>query len=639
MNENDSKNTSTNTTNNNASDNTKQALATAKANSALFDHKTFLKSVTQQPGIYQMYGADGKILYTGKAKNLKNRLSSYFRQQGLAIKTAALVAKIATIQVTVTRTEAEALILEHNLIKQQRPPYNILLRDDKSYPYIYLSTQHSFPRLSIYRGVKKSQGRYFGPYPSAGAVKESLSFLQKIFKVRQCEDSFYNNRSRPCLQHQIDRCSAPCVNKIDTEAYAEAVRHTVMFLEGKNKTLIQELANDMEAASKDLNFELAAEYRDKIQHLQQVQASQHIDGESGDMDIVACDYRAGVVCIQVLFVRGGRVLGSKSYFPKVHLDEDQQQILEAFLSQYYLVDGAREIPREIVVSHKLDSSVTLEQALAEKAQRKIQINSSVRSSRAQWLKLAVETAKQNLLSHLANKQTLFQRFEALQDALNLSERPQRLECFDISHSSGEATVASCVVFDSNGPLKSDYRRFNIEDVAAGDDYAAMRQALSRRYTRIKSGEGSLPDILFIDGGKGQVSQAISVLEELQVSDVLVVGVAKGTTRKAGFEILHRADTGEEFVLPSDSAALHLVQHIRDESHRFAITGHKQRRDKKRRESPLQNIPGVGPKRRRELLRHFGGWQEVSSASVEDLANIPGISEKLAADIYAALHNG
>jgi excinuclease ABC subunit C len=614
-------------------------ITTTKEKKPSFDYVSFLAAITQQPGIYQMYGLDDKILYTGKAKNLKNRLTSYFRKQGLAVKTAALVAKIHNIQVTVTNTEAEALLLEHNLIKQQRPPYNILLRDDKSYPYIYLSTQHDFPRLTVHRGVKKSQGRYFGPYPSAGAVKESLSLLQKVFKVRQCEDSFFRNRSRPCLQHQINRCSAPCVDKVDSQTYAESVRHTALFLEGKNKTLIKELANDMERAAGDLLFERAAQYRDQIQYLQQLQTTQYIEGDTGDTDIVACDYRAGVVCVQVLFVRGGRVLGSKSYFPRVHLDEDHSQILEAFISQYYLVESAREIPREIVVNYALHNTSTLEQALGGSADRKIHIRSKVRSHRAKWLKLAEETAKQNLKTHLANKQSIYQRFVALQDALKLDELPQRLECFDISHSSGEATVASCVVFDSNGPLKSDYRRFNIEGITPGDDYAAMHQALSRRYTRIKSGDGQLPDVLFIDGGKGQVTQALSVLEELQISDLLVVGVAKGTTRKAGFEILYRADSGEEFVMPSDSTALHLVQHIRDESHRFAITGHKQRRDKKRRESPLEAIPGVGPKRRRELLRHFGGWQEVSAASVDDLVHIPGISEKLAADIYAALHNG
>ncbi|MDC3332929.1 excinuclease ABC subunit UvrC, partial [bacterium] len=554
-----------------------------------------------------------------------------------AVKTAALVAKIASIEVTVTNTEAEALLLEHNLIKQQRPPYNILLRDDKSYPYIFLSGDE-FPRLSMHRGAKKAKGRYFGPYPSAGAVRESLNFLQKVFKVRQCEDSFYRNRSRPCLQFQINRCSGPCVNEVHKDDYDDAVRHTVMFLDGKNKSLIQELADDMDEASQALAFEQAAQYRDKIQHLQQVQASQFIDGDGGEVDIVACVAELGVVCVQVLFVRGGRVLGSKSYFPKVHLDEDEGGIVAAFMAQFYLVDSGREMPREIVLSHKIDDANVLVEALKEKAGRKVHITHQVRSHRAQWLKIAIEAAKQNLSGHLANKQTVYQRFEALQDLLQLPERPQRLECFDISHSSGEATVASCVVFDGNGPLKSDYRRFNIEDITGGDDYAAMHQALSRRYKRIQSGEGVLPDILFIDGGKGQVAQATQVLEELQINNVLIIGVAKGTTRKAGFERLYRPDTQHEFNVPGDSPALHLIQHIRDESHRFAITGHKARRDKKRRESPLEGIAGVGPKRRKELLRHFGGYQEIASASANDLAKLPGISEKLAQDIYAALHN-
>lgn len=602
-----------------------------------FDHESFLTSVTTQPGVYQMYGADGNILYTGKAKNLKKRISSYFRKQGQAPKTRSLVSKIAQIQVTVTRTETEALLLEHNLIKQQRPPYNILLRDDKSFPYIYIS-DHPFPRLSLHRGTKQRKGRYFGPYPSAGAVRESLGFLQKVFKIRQCEDSFFNNRSRPCLQYQIDRCTAPCVNKVSDKDYGEAVRHTVMFLEGKSSALIRELADDMEQASSALDFERAAASRDQIQYLRQVQASQYIEGEGGDLDIVACHYRAGVVCVQVLFIRGGRVLGSRSYFPKVFVEEREAQILEAFIAQYYLTQGGRKLPGEIVVSHAPDSKSALEDALSERLGRKLTISHQVRSHRARWLKLAMETASQNLTGHLANRETVFQRFEALQDALSLPEMPQRLECFDISHSSGESTVASCVVFDTNGPLKSDYRRFNIEDVSPGDDYAAMRQALKRRYTRLKAGEAALPDILLIDGGKGQVRQAVEVLAELQIPDLLVMGVAKGSARKVGLEVLYRADTGEAFTLPADSAGLHLVQHIRDESHRFAITGHKQRRARKRKESPLEGIPGVGPKRRRELLRHFGGWQEVIAASVEDLTNVPGISEKLALDIYAVLHN-
>lgn len=603
-----------------------------------FDAASFLKTVTEEAGVYQMHNQAGDVLYVGKAKNLKKRLSSYFRKSGLAPKTAALVSKIARIDVTVTRTEAEALLLEQNLIKQQRPPYNILLRDDKSYPYIYLSG-HEFPRLSFHRGAKKGKGRYFGPYPGAGAVRESLSFLQKTFKVRQCEDSFFRNRSRPCLQYQINRCSAPCVNEVEPEVYENAVRHTVMFLEGKNKALIQELADQMEQASAELAFEKAADFRDQIQALQQVQAKQIIEGEGGDVDIIGIDMQAGAACVQVLFVRGGRILGSKSYYPKLQLETVAAEVLEAFVAQFYVASLAgREIPKELITSEKLPNDGLLSSTLSEQVGRKTAVINKVRGNRAKWQQLAKQTASQNLASYLANKQTLYQRFEALQDALGLPELPERLECFDISHSSGEATVASCVVFNHSGPLKSDYRRFNIEDVTAGDDFAAMKQALTRRYTRIKSGEGNLPDLLLIDGGKGQLSQAKAVLEELQINDLLVVGVAKGTTRKAGFEILHRADTGQEFVLPANHAGLHLVQHIRDESHRFAVTGHKQRRDKKRRESMLEGIAGVGPKRRRELLRHFGGWQEVAKASSDDLAKVPGISEKLAQDIYAALHN-
>ncbi len=604
----------------------------------VFEADSFLKSVTHQPGIYQMYDGQGQILYIGKAKDLQKRLASYFRQQGLAAKTRVLVKKIHHIEVTVTNTETEALLLEHNLIKQQRPPYNISLRDDKSYPYVFISA-HNFPRLTLHRGAKKAKGRYFGPYPSAGAVKESLNFLQKTFKVRQCEDSYFNNRSRPCLQYQINRCTAPCVNQVSSQDYADTVRRTALFLEGKSKLLIGELADQMDAAALQLDYEQAAEYRDQIQNLQQLQSQQYIEGETGDIDIAACELRAGAVCVQVLFVRDGRVLGSKSYFPRVYLDESAAQVLDAFLAQYYLAGASgREIPKEIISSHQLENNTALSQVLAEQAGRKVTISHHVRSHRAKWLKLAAATAGHNLNSYLANRQTIHQRYEALQDLLSLPELPSRLECFDISHSSGEATVASCVVFDNNGPLKSDYRRFNIDNITPGDDYAAMHQALERRYTRIKSGEGVTPDILLIDGGKGQVRQATTVLDVLQINDVLVLGVAKGTTRKAGFETLYRSDTGAEFVLASDSPALHLIQYIRDESHRFAITGHKQRRDKKRRESPLQGIAGVGPKRRKELLRHFGGWQEVIKASAEDLARVPGISEKLAKYIVAELHN-
>ncbi|MDY0071301.1 MAG: excinuclease ABC subunit UvrC [Thauera sp.] len=611
-----------------------------------FDYERFLQTVTAKPGVYQMLDARGDVLYVGKAKNLKNRLSSYFRGGALNAKTMALVARIRQIQVTVTNTEAEALLLEHNLIKQYRPPYNILLRDDKSYPYIYLSTDQEYPRLGFHRGAKSGKGRYFGPYPSAGAVRESLNFLQKVFQVRQCEDSFFRNRTRPCLQYQIHRCTAPCVKAITPEEYARDVRHTEMFLTGHSGEVIGELADAMEAAAAQLEFERAAALRDRIQHVQQVQSRQYIEGETGDLDIVASAINAGIACVQMLYVRDGRILGSRSYFPALHLDEADADVLDAFLAQHYLsgvgVTGAsgQEIPGEILVNAELEDRAALEEAIASVRGRKVAITTRVRGNRAKWLELAVTTAQQNLATRIANKQTQSQRFEALQEALQLDEMPARLECFDISHSSGEATVASCVVFDTSGPLKSDYRKFNIEGITPGDDYAAMQQALSRRYARLKRGDGKMPDILFIDGGKGQVAQAMAVLEELQIDEVLVVGVAKGVDRKPGLEvlILPRADgAADELTLPRDSAALHLIQHIRDEAHRFAVAGHTARRDKKRSESTLESIPGVGPKRRRELLRHFGGLQGIASASLEDLCRVPGISRKLAEDIFAELH--
>ncbi len=610
-----------------------------------FDHQTFLKTVTLKPGVYQMLDGDGAVLYVGKAKSLRKRLASYFRASGLEAKTMALVARIRQIQVTVTNTETEALLLEHNLIKQYRPPYNIVLRDDKSFPYIYLSGHDDYPRLALHRGAKSAKGRYFGPYPSAGAVRETLAFLQKVFRVRQCEESFFRNRSRPCLQYQIRRCSGPCVGIVSPEDYAEDVRHTEMFLGGQSAALVTELADRMEQAASNLQFERAAELRDQIQYLQQVQAKQYIEGESGDLDIVACQLRASLACVQLLYVRDGRILGSRSYFPRVHLDETEADVLEAFLVQHYLGgNNEQEIPRELLLSHEPPGSDVVEAAFAEARGRRVTITTRCRGTRARWQQLAATTAEQNLLSRIASKQTQLQRFEALQEALGLDAMPERLECFDISHSSGEATVASCVVFDTGGPLKSDYRKFNIEGVAPGDDYAAMAQALSRRYARLKRGEGKLPDILFIDGGKGQVAQAVKVLEELQITEVLIVGVAKGPDRKAGMEVLIRPDFGPdrtggdtEMTLPRDSSALHLIQHIRDEAHRFAVTGHKARRDKKRGESVLERIAGVGPKRRRELLRHFGGLQGVTAASLEDLCRVPGISETLAQDIYAALH--
>ncbi len=601
-----------------------------------FDSKAFLRTLTTRPGVYQMYDAQGELLYVGKAKNLKHRVGSYFRARGLTDKTLALVSKIEDIQVTVTTTEVDALLLEHNLIKSGKPPYNILLRDDKSYPYIYLSSQDKFPRLSLHRGAKRGTGRYFGPYPSAGAVRESLHFLQKVFKVRQCENSYFRNRSRPCLQYQIDRCSGPCVDMVSEEEYAEQVESTSLFLRGKSRELMVKLADDMEKAAAELAYEKAAAYRDQLGHLQHVQASQGIEGVSGDLDILAAAVSHGQACVQLLFVRGARVLGSKTYFPPLKLDEDIDEVIGAFIPQYYLAQ-ARVVPTEIVVNALPQDAQLLAEALSVHAERRVQIRFRVRQARARWLQLATQTAQTNLASHLSGKQTFLGRAQALQDALGLPEVPQRMECFDISHSSGEATVASCVVFDQSGPRKSDYRRFNIEDITAGDDYAAMNQALLRRYRRLKSGEAPLPDVLFIDGGKGQVSQALAVLEELQISAVEVVGVAKGRTRKAGFETLLIGGTGREISLAGDSAALHLIQQVRDEAHRFAISGHRGRRDKVRSRSGLEAIPGVGAKRRRELLRHFGSAGGVRKASVEELRKVNGISATLALQIYEFLN--
>ncbi len=604
---------------------------------AEFDHKAFLKTLTTRPGVYQMYDAEHKLLYVGKARNLKNRVGSYFRASGLTEKTMALVARIQEIQVTVTTTEVDALLLEHNLIKSHQPPYNILLRDDKSYPYIFLSSEDRFPRLSLHRGAKRRKGQYFGPYPSAGAVRESLHFLQKVFKVRQCEDSYFRNRSRPCLQHQIDRCTAPCVGLVSEDEYAQQVENTTLFLRGKSQELMVRLADDMEQAAAELAYEKAAVYRDQLSQLQQVQASQGIEGVQGDLDILAAAVEGGRACVQVLFVRAARVLGSKTYYPPLRLQENPAEVLGAFIPQYYL-GGARAIPGEIIVNAPPEDVATLAQALSAQAGRQVRVRSRVREARARWLQLAVQTAETSLASHLSGRQSVLERLQALQELLDLPEQPQRMECFDISHSSGEATVASCVVFDQNGPRKSDYRRFNIEGITPGDDYAAMQQALERRYKRLKSGEAPLPDILFIDGGKGQVSQAMAVLSDLQVSGVEVIGVAKGVTRKAGFETLLNGATGRERQLAGDNPALHLIQQIRDEAHRFAITGHRARRDKARQRSALEDIPGVGAKRRRELLRHFGSAQAVENASADELRKISGISATMAQQIYDHLHN-
>ncbi|MFT5074232.1 MAG: excinuclease ABC subunit C, partial [Patiriisocius sp.] len=494
-----------------------------------FDPPTFLQSLTQRPGIYQMFDAQGDILYVGKAKNLKNRVSSYFRKSGLSPRISALVKRIAQIDVTVTETETEALILEHNLIKQYQPPYNILLRDDKSYPYIFLSDKDKWPRLAFHRGPKKAKGSYFGPFPSVNAVRESMSFLQKTFKVRQCEDVFFKNRSRPCLQYQIKRCTAPCVEFIAPNDYSADVDLTRLYLDGKGDKILKQLERDMEKAAADLAFEKAAESRDQIAALRQIQAQQMIEKGKGTVDVVAGAVTNGQACVHMLYIRQGRILGSRSYYPKAPLAEKVSELLEDFLPQLYLNGGGRpDLPKEIVVNAPLENGQPLIDALKLRVGRNIEIRDSVRGFRAKWIELAQRTAEQNLAGKLASKKTLLQRFESLRETVGLDVTPERLECFDISHSSGEAVVASCVVFDANGAVKSDYRRFNIEGITGGDDYAAMEQAIRRRYTRLIKGEGKLPDILLIDGGKGQIGIAKNVLSDLGVVGVMILGVAKGT---------------------------------------------------------------------------------------------------------------
>ncbi len=604
-----------------------------------FDAASFLRNLTELPGVYQMYDAAGTLLYVGKARNLRKRVASYFRGTGLGAKTEALVARIAEIQVTVTGSETGALLLEQNLIKSQHPPYNILLRDDKSYPYIFLSQQETFPRLGFHRGAKRATGRYFGPFPSSTAVRESLNLLQKIFRVRQCEDSFFRNRSRPCLQYQIGRCSGPCVGLVGEAEYAESVRHTAQFLEGRSTELAGELADAMERAAAGLDFERAAVLRDQIRSLQAVREKQVIESGDGMVDVIAAAAGPGAACVHVLFVRDGRILGSKSFFPRCRLEESAAEVLSAFVAQFYLgASGEREIPREILLGEELADAEVLAEVLSDASGRKVALSARVRASRSQWLKLATQTAQQNLGGYLANRKRIHEQLGELQEALGLDSVPERIECFDISHSGGELAVASCVVFDAGGPLKSDYRRFNIEGITPGDDYAAMRQALERRYTRLKSGEGKLPDLLLIDGGKGQMAQALDVLEELQIEGVTVTAVAKGTTRKPGLETLIVGKARRELVLAPDSTALHLIQQVRDEAHRFAISALQKRRARKSGASSLEDIPGVGPRRRRELLRYFGGIQGIERASVEELARVPGISRKIAEDVYATFHN-
>jgi len=616
-----------------------------------FDSASFLKNVTKNPGVYRMLDEKEQVIYVGKAKNLKNRLSSYFRQTGLSAKTQVMVSKITNVEVTITHTEGEALLLESNLIKELRPRYNVLMRDDKSYPYIFISDKAAYPRIALHRGARKKQGLYLGPYPNAHSVRESINLLQKMFLIRQCEDSSFQNRSRPCLQYQIKRCSAPCVGYISEKAYAKDIAHATLFLQGKSQQVINALVKDMEKAAEKQNFEKAAVYRDQISNMRKVTEKQYISTDKGDIDIIACSTEAGQACVQIFYVRNGLNLGNRGFYPSLPEELTAAQILSAFIPQFYL---KRDVPGEIIVSSALEDSQLIEEVLSDQSKHKVKLSSKVRGERAKWLEMALNNANNSLKTKLISRSGLLSRFEALQEVLQLDEIPLRLECFDISHTMGEATVASCVVFTPEGAFKTDYRRYNIKGITGGDDYAAMKQALERRFRSPKqtsqqtstqsskqsskqNSEQRLPDILFIDGGKGQLKQAIDVFEKLEITSVLLIGVAKGEGRKAGLEKLVFSDGRPDLYLTIESAALNLILQVRDEAHRFAISGHRSQRAKKRRTSPLEGITGLGPKRRQTLLKHFGGIQGITQAGVEDIAKIDGISKKLAQDIYDEFH--
>lgn len=604
-----------------------------------FDAKAFLKTVTSQPGVYRMYDATAEVIYVGKAKDLKKRLSSYFRAQVGSRKTETLVKNIAQIDVTVTHSETEALLLEHNYIKLYQPRYNVLLRDDKSYPLIFLSAD-PHPRLAIHRGAKHEKGEYFGPFPNSYAVRETLALLQKLFPVRQCENSVYRNRSRPCLQYQIGRCLGPCVaGLVSEEDYRQQVEYVRLFLSGKDQQVLHQLIARMETASKALNFEEAARIRDQIQAVRSVTERQFVSGSGDDLDVIGVAFEAGMACLHVLFIRQGKVLGSRSYFPKVPGDTDLGEVVQTFVGQFYLQGSQmRTLPAEILLDFSLAEKDLLAQSLSDIAGRKIQIQSKPRGDRARYLKLARTNAATALTTKLSQQSTIHQRLVELAKVLKLPEI-NRMECFDISHTMGEQTVASCVVFDGNGPLRSEYRRYNISDITPGDDYAAMAQVLKRRYGKALE-EKKIPDVIFIDGGKGQLGMAKDVFAALNVpwdkTKPLLIGIAKGSDRRAGLETLFFEPEGEGFSLPPDSLALHVIQHIRDDSHNHAITGHRQRRAKVRNTSALEQIEGVGPKRRQVLLKYMGGLQPLLNASIEEIAKVPGISHGLAEKIHNAL---
>jgi len=607
--------------------------------SELFNPKAFLSTVTSQPGVYRMYDAAGTVIYVGKAKDLKKRLSSYFRAQTGSRKTDVLVSNICNIDVTVTHTETEALLLEHNYIKLYQPRYNVLLRDDKSYPYIFLSGD-THPRLAMHRGAKHAKGEYFGPFPNGYAVRETLGLLQKVFPIRQCENSVYRNRSRPCLQYQIGRCLGPCVaGLVSEEEYARQTDYVRLFLAGKDDQVINQLVAHMEAASQGLRFEEAGRLRDQIQAVRRITEKQFVSNQGDDLDVMGVAYDAGMACLHVLFIRQGKVLGSRSYFPKVPADTELTEVVQTFVGQFYLQGSeARTLPGEILLDFNLAERNLLAESLSTLAGRKVNIQTKPRGDRARYLKLARTNAATALTTKLSQHSTVQQRLAALASWLKL-ESIQRMECFDISHTMGEQTIASCVVFNQDGPLRSDYRRYNIEGITPGDDYAAMNQVLRRRYGKALE-QDKIPDVILIDGGKGQLAQAKEVFAELDVSwdkqHPILLGVAKGSDRKAGLETLFFEAEGEGVSLPPDSPALHVIQHIRDDAHNHAISGHRKKRAKVKNTSALESIEGIGPKRRQQLLKYMGGLQPLMNASVDEIARVPGISFALAEKIYHSL---
>ncbi|MBC8212411.1 MAG: excinuclease ABC subunit UvrC [Gammaproteobacteria bacterium] len=609
----------------------------AQTISSGFDHQAFLSSINNLPGVYRMLDKQLQVIYVGKAKDLKKRLSSYFRTSGLSPKTVSLVSHIRSIEVINTRTESEALILENDLIKNLNPRYNILFRDDKSYPYIQL-TRHAYPRLKIYRGVtNSSKGQFFGPFPSAGAIRYSVQHLQRIFKLRNCEDSMYKNRSRPCLQYQIKRCTAPCVGLVSAEQYQLQIRQAELFLKGQNEKLISDQIEMMEQSSAKLEFEKAAEYRDNIEQLRKVNEKQFVTGFNSNIDIIACALQQEVSCIQVFMIRNGTSLGNRAFFIRTRLETSSAEIIETFLIQHY---SRHPIPGEILVNEALENQQLLEHTLSGIALSKISIKSSVRGKRKHALQMALKNAEESLGRHLVSASNLNKRYQALIEVLSLTEAPHKMECFDISHTMGEATKASCVVFGQEGAVKSEYRLYNIRDIQHGDDYAAMRQVLTRRYDKLKEQPALLPDLIFIDGGKGQLHSALDILEGLEIFELKpglrVIGIAKGPSRRAGYESI-LDENYNDMNIPLDSPALLLIQQIRDEAHRFAITGHRKARAKARTTSRLEDIPGIGSKRRQMLLQKFGGLQGVKSAGIEELIQIKGINRETAQVIYDNFH--